>query len=280
MARRHLTVALSGDGGDEIFAGYENHVRAMFWGFLDSIPVAYRRKISAAATPFSRADSRVRRFLRRMCYDVGTFGMGGKLYPFEDWVATCVRPEFRLTIGDMECLCEKYIEKWAGSNALDQAQRTDIQLYLADDILVKVDRMSMRHSLEVRSPFLDYRMVELAMQIPSSLRISHGKSKYLLRRLAERYLPNQVIQAPKRGFGVPLGEWLLQSCYSSELKKTLLNSFVSGTDPFRPDGLLELWKMAERNRALHPALFRALALGWWQDSLTSSDISHAVALHH
>ena len=279
-ARRHLTVALSGDGGDELFAGYENHVRARYWSFLDGIPASMRRQFSLAATPYTSADSRIRRFFRRLCYDVGTFGMGGKLYPFEDWVEVCVRPEFRITVDDMGRLCEERIDKWPGADALDQAQRTDIQLYLADDILVKVDRMSMRHSLEVRSPFLDHRVVELAMQIPSALRIPYGQNKHLLRRLAERHLPLQVTHAPKRGFGIPLGDWLFRSQYTSELKKIIMNGSHSAPDPLLPDGPARLWQMAERNVALHPALFRVLAYRWWQQSLSSQEPSRAPAFHH
>lgn len=270
-ARQHLTVALSGDGGDEIFAGYENHVRATYWGFLDSIPVSLRRPLSTAATPFTGNDSRLRRFFRRLRHDVGTFGMGGKLYPFEDWVDACVRPEFRLTTGDMEGLCEDHIEKWARADPLDQAQRTDLQLYLVDDILVKVDRMSMRHSLEVRSPFLDHRMVELAMQIPSTLRITRGQNKYLLRRLAERHLPSKVIHAPKRGFGIPLGEWLFQSQYTKEFKSILFDGSSPALEPLFPDGPARLWRLAQRNTALQPALLRVLAYRWWQHSLSSQE---------
>lgn len=279
-ARRHLTVALSGDGGDELFAGYENHLRARYWGFLDNVPISLRRRLSGSVTRFTRNDSRARRFLRRLQYDVGTFGMGGKLYPFEDWVEACVRPEFQLTVPEMQRLCEDRLEKWVGADPLDQAQRTDLQLYLADDILVKVDRMSMRHSLEVRSPFLDHRMVELALQIPSALRITHGNNKHLLRRLAERHLPTMVIHAPKRGFGIPLREWLFRSRYSSELKQTLCDGFGSAPEPFFSDGPARLWHMAERNPALQSAVFRVLAYRWWQNALSSQDISHAAAFHH
>lgn len=270
-ARRHLTVALSGDGGDEIFAGYDNHVRAKWWGFLDLLPASMRRRFSAAAIPFTPADSRVRRFLRRLGYDVGTFGMGSGLYPMEDWINTCVRPEYRLTVSEIDRCWDEHIQRWPAADALDQAQRTDLQLYLADDILVKVDRMSMRHSLEVRSPFLDYRMVELAMQIPSSLRISRGQNKYLLRRLAERHLPSEVIRAPKRGFGIPLGEWLFRSQFSSGLKENLLSGAGPAMEPLLPDAPARLWHLAERNPALQPALFRVLAYRWWQHSLSSQE---------
>lgn len=267
-AREHLTVALSGDGGDELFGGYGNHVRSQRWGGLDRIPAFLRKYIAGGAALLAPPDSRVRRFLRRATYPVGTWGMGGKIYPFEDWLTRCVRPEHLLTIRDMERVLSKNFTEWPGAEPIDQAQRTDIQFYLPDDILVKVDRMSMRHSLEVRSPFLDYRMVELALRLPSNFRVRGGENKYLLRKLALRHLPRSVSSAPKRGFGIPLREWLLNSAHTPAFREAVSSAVPGVPDPLLSGKGSDLWSMAERNKALVPALFRVLVYRWWSQGLT------------
>jgi asparagine synthase (glutamine-hydrolysing) len=274
MARETLTVALSGDGGDELFAGYDSHVRAWRWRGLDTIPLAWRRSPAHGLASFTSADSRPRRFLRRLGYPVGTWGVGSKLYPFEDWLASCVRPEYALMANQTEHMLDEHIERWPRSAPLDQAQRTDIRLYMLDDILVKVDRMSMLHSLEVRSPFLDYRMVELALRIPPSLRVRGGQNKYLLRCLARRHLPAAVVAAPKRGFGIPIRQWLFDSPYTNTFKELVSASTPSVPDPLVQGGGAALWANAETNPALLGALFRILSYRWWCEQIATS-ISHS-----
>jgi len=265
-AREEMTVALSGDGGDELFAGYENHVRALSWAELDRVSSGPAKSIANALACMAPPDSRSRRFLRRFGYPVATLGLGGKLYPFEDWLDDCIADEYRLTHSETGRLLTEHMVEWEGSHPLDRAQRTDMRLYMADDILVKVDRMSMRHSLEVRSPFLDYRMVELALRIPPELRVHGGQNKYLLRLLAGRHVPKEVVAAPKRGFGIPLRQWLFASKSTTWLKEVATMQPTTPLDPLRPGGGKLLWDKAERNPALVPALFRILSYRWWQQA--------------
>ena len=134
---------------------------------------------------------------------------------------------------------------------------------MLNDILVKVDRMSMYHSLEVRSPFLDHRLVELALQIPTDLRLKNGQNKYLLRQLAKRHLPATAVKAPKKGFGIPLSQWLFNSPHTPHFKETLLTSQSNTPEPFGRGGAESLWQKAQSNPALSAAVFRMLAYRWW-----------------
>jgi asparagine synthase (glutamine-hydrolysing) len=269
-AREHVTVALSGDGGDEVFAGYRNHVQAWRWRWLDKwLPVKARRWPSWILSTLFAPDSRPRRFLWRWSQPVAEWGLGAMMYPFEDWLADCIRPEFQVTAHD---LLERFAHeetRWSTTAAVDAAQRIDLRQYLLNDILVKVDRMSMRYSLEVRSPFLDYRVVELGLRIPPALRVKNGQNKYLLRRLARRHLPSAISEAPKRGFGIPLYEWLFKSSATKQFKEVICTPSTQIPEPLVPGGGEGLWARAQNNEALTSATYRLLVYRWWAQSLIS-----------
>ncbi|MBX7120086.1 MAG: asparagine synthase (glutamine-hydrolyzing) [Gemmatimonadaceae bacterium] len=260
-ARQHLTVVLTGDAGDEVFAGYGNHLRAWRWRHRDAVPgITAVARTAAALLP---RDSRGRRLAMRAARPVGRFGIGGMLYPFEDWQDALLVPALR-TSGDAVVRgYDTRIPRWHGASALDLSQRVDLRSYLLDDILVKVDRMSMRHALELRSPFLDYRLIELGLRVPSALRVKEGHNKYLLRRLATRYLPASVVSAPKRGFGIPLRTWLRDPANGPAARERLLTPVPGAFEPFVPGGAARLWDDAMRDPARTAALTAALAYRWW-----------------
>jgi asparagine synthase (glutamine-hydrolysing) len=260
-ARKEFTVVLSGDGGDEVFAGYRNSVRAWRWRWLAAIPQPLRRAVSAVASHVTVRDSAPRRFLNRLPHAVGIFGVGGHCYPFGDWMEKCIRPEWR--ISPTKLSHQVMGKPLAHSSPVDEAQRCDVRLYMLDDILVKIDRMSMSHALEVRSPFLDHRLVELAFTIPTPLRVRGGVNKYLLRRLSERHLPGAVSTAKKSGFGLPLRAWLYDSTTRNDFRTLLQEAHPSFPDPFLPGGPDRLFKAAEKNPTLDNAVFQMLAYRWW-----------------
>lgn len=262
-ARREFTVALSGDAGDEVFAGYQNHVRAWQWRCMDRLPLSWRHKAGSALASLSPRDSLSRRFFRRLGQPVGRFGLGGKLYPFQDWLDGCLKPELNLSPDRIVKLYNEHLPKWAGATSVDMAQRTDLRNYMLEDILVKVDRMSMMHSLEVRSPFLDYRLVELGLKIPSRLRVKNGINKYLLRRLAARHLPEVVCRAPKRGFGIPVHSWLNDDSNVRTLQTTLTRNDDRHPGPFVEEGAGRLWRLGRENPSLASTLMLPLAYRWW-----------------
>ncbi len=226
-------------------------------------PVVWRRATGSSLAPLSACDSLPRRFFRRLGQPVGRFGLGGKLYPFQDWLEDCVKPELNVDPNRIVALYDEHLPDWATASSVDQAQRTDLRSYLLEDILVKVDRMSMLHSLEVRSPFLDYRLVELGLSIPSRLRARNGINKYLLRRLATRYLPKSVCWAPKRGFGVPMRSWLYGKLDDHVLRGLLVSDQNDYPGPFLPGGGNRLWQLGRENPALVSAVALVLCYHWW-----------------
>ncbi len=261
-ARKDFTVVLSGDGGDEVFAGYQNHVRAWQWRHVDRIPLSLRRIPRAVLVGLGPPDSLWRRVLHRLGEPVATFGLGGKVYPFQDWQETVIAPEFNLDPRRAVRLVAETLSHRNDCNPLDEAQRFDMRLYMRDDILVKVDRMSMFHALEVRSPFLDHRIVELALRVPPRFRVRNGQNKYMLRRLGTRLLPPAVATGPKKGFAVPLQQWFFGN--DGKFFKEFLLEHDSRFPPlFRPGGAEKLWGLAMLNGVLVPALFTALAYRWW-----------------
>lgn len=266
-AREDFTVILSGDGGDELFAGYDSHMRAWRWRYLDRIPESVRGAITRLILPYTQPDSTQRRFLRRLSQPVGTWGMGAHMYPFEDWVTSCISSDYQVEPEQIVSLAECYLPNWRNTTALDYAQRMDMRLYMLDDILVKVDRMSMRASIELRSPFLDYRLVELALQIPPTLRVKYNQNKYVLRQLAKRHLPQNIADGKKRGFGIPIEDWLFTSQNAVQYKDLLLTSNSRSTEPFQSGGAERLWQLAKSNVSLTSALFRMLAYRAWVEGI-------------
>jgi asparagine synthase (glutamine-hydrolysing) len=225
LARQHVTVALSGDGGDELFGGYNRYFWGMsIWRKLGWIPAPVR---TAAATGlqfvspavwdsvFKLLGPALPRYLRQVA-------AGDKLHKLSEVLNTQLPDDLylrlvshwkepaRLVRGGFEP-DSPMREAMKSKLPHGQAQRMmyfDTISYLPDDILVKVDRASMRVSLEVRVPLLDHHIVEFAAKLPLSMKISGGKGKWLLRQLLYRYVPRDLVDRPKMGFGVPLDSWL------------------------------------------------------------------------
>jgi asparagine synthase (glutamine-hydrolysing) len=210
-ARQQVTVALSGDGGDELWGGYARH-RVEQW------ESRARRLLGGAATVAGWAahalptSVRGARSLRRLaltpaeaCADKHAYGM------FERAAKTRLYTgDFARSLGDTNPF-EPFIQAYhacRSRDAVDRALYVDVKTYLLDDILTKVDRMSMAVSLETREPLLDHKLLEFAASVPVGLKIRNGRTKYLLRRLLERKVPRQIVERGKRGFEAPIGEWL------------------------------------------------------------------------
>ncbi|MCD6733540.1 MAG: asparagine synthase (glutamine-hydrolyzing) [Burkholderiaceae bacterium] len=218
MARRSVTVALSGDGGDEAFAGYtfrylphsmESRLRAR-------MPVALRSVLFGPLGRLWPASARLPRPLRlKTILENLAVGDVEAFYRDLAWL----RDDARRAVyapGFMESLRgftpRETVYPWYLHNdapdALARAQYADMHFYMTDDVLAKVDRMSMAHSLEVRSPLLDYRILEFAARLPSALKMDRHRGKLPLRALARRRLPAGLLDLPKRGFSIPAAKWL------------------------------------------------------------------------
>jgi asparagine synthase (glutamine-hydrolysing) len=216
LTRQHVTVALNGDGGDELLAGYDRYRAALAAERLERVLPFPRRAytLAAAALPGAadlRAQStRARRFLTGLA-DTRGARYSRWMNVFEpDLLAQTVAPDFSAAAfgsGAADYLSEP-LDRRNGNALLDSLTRLDMTTYLPGDLLVKSDIATMANSLEARSPFLDYRLVEWAAGLPASLKLRGQTSKYVLRRAMRGRLPSATLAGPKRGFGVPIAAWL------------------------------------------------------------------------
>jgi asparagine synthase (glutamine-hydrolysing) len=220
LTRRHVTVALSGDGGDELFAGYNRYafaenlaaqllrfplpLRRALAGMLNAVP---ERAVAALASlaprgvrPAQPADK-----LRKVAEILPLDARGIYLRLVSQYPDPAA-----LARGNAEHALnwERYGDGDDPARMLERMQLIDTATYLPDDILQKVDRASMAFALEARPPLLDHRVAEFALRLPRRLRVRDGETKWLLRRVLDRYVPRNLVERPKMGFAVPLADWL------------------------------------------------------------------------
>jgi asparagine synthase (glutamine-hydrolysing) len=225
LAKQHVTVSLSGDGGDELFAGYNRYFLCRdLWQKIGWIPSKLRLNASRILTSRSQEawDTGLNHLSAILPHKLAYPSPGYKLHLLADILAA----------SDSESMYEKLVshqgetetlvigakqlpfalsdrQNWSHlPNFIQRMMYLDTVTYLPDDILVKVDRASMGVSLEGRIPLLDHRVVEFASRIPLSMKIRGGESKWLLRQVLYKYVPKHLIDRPKMGFGVPIGNWL------------------------------------------------------------------------
>ena len=217
FARQDLTVCLSGDGGDELFAGYPTYVADRLrhlTGWLPSPLIAGLRLLAEHAVPVSFAkvsfDYKLRQFLRGHALDAQRAHYFWRVIQSDRQKAALLRPEQRAAVMacDPYASFQPHFAAVADCHYLDQGMYVDLKTWLVDDILVKVDQCSMAHSLEVRTPFLDHRLVEFAAALPIDLKLRRFRQKYLLRASQRRFLPPSVAAGGKRGFNAPVSEWI------------------------------------------------------------------------
>jgi asparagine synthase (glutamine-hydrolysing) len=220
MTRRHVTVALSGDGGDELFAGYSRYRLAQrFWRALSMLPRSIRQSMAHGLRAFpadqwSSAFNLLPQSLRpaqagdklHKLASVLALDDAGALYRrlVTHWEPAIVAPGIEEPKG---LLWDQTVAR-DFPGLLERMQFLDLVTYLPDDILTKVDRASMAVALEARVPLLDHRVVEFAWRLPHTAKVRGGVSKWLLRQVLYRHVPKALVERPKMGFGVPLGEWL------------------------------------------------------------------------
>jgi len=210
LARERVTVALSGDGGDELFAGYsrffdDSHVR-----MATRVPVALRKALLEPLTRAFPADARGIDYMR------DAVGTRDEQYVrrITGGVSSIYRQVFSgRTVAAVEStdplrFVRPYLDHMAAGNVLSRRQYVDTKMYLCDDILTKVDRTSMLVSLEARVPILDHKVVEFAATIPAAMHTRGSGMKHVLKKAAERLMPSAMVNRPKMGFGIPLGEWI------------------------------------------------------------------------
>jgi asparagine synthase (glutamine-hydrolysing) len=225
MARRHVTVALGGDGGDELFGGYDAYLAQRIASAYERLPSVVRGLWEPAIRglrPTAQKKgliNRAKRFLEAFEHPAAIGHGRWMAFLSTAEKAQLYTPAFRAQLGGTTGY-EPFVtlnQRFAHLDPMARAMAVDCLSYLPDDILVKVDRMSMATSLEVRAPLLDHRVVELASTMPSTLKIRGGRTKWILREAMRGLVPAAVLNKPKQGFSLPVKNWLRH-----ELKDLLL----------------------------------------------------------
>jgi asparagine synthase (glutamine-hydrolysing) len=208
LTRSHLTVALSGDGGDELFAGYERFAAALAVDRYRRLPRTLRAAVAQAALVLPRQSFRGRAAGAQRFVRAADLGLPRA---YLAWLSYFAEPTRRAALPNgSDWAIDDFERKWeatAGTDPLARLLEVNLETYLVDDLLVKADRMSMAHGLEVRSPFLDAELVSYASALPSRLKLRRFNRKRVLKAAAADLLPGEILRRRKRGFGVPLDRW-------------------------------------------------------------------------
>ncbi len=258
MARQHVTVALSGDGGDELFGGYNRYLMAQqVWSKSRKLPKSIRKLAASGLTALSPKDwdrlfnmfSPVipQRLNLRTPGDkahklAGVLSINSEQDFYQSLTSHWQHPA-ELVIGSQEpATLISDSGSWPQTDSFQHAMMAmDAQTYMTDDILVKVDRAAMANSLETRVPMLDHRVVELAWRMPLDYKIRHGEGKWLLRQVLFRHVPRELIERPKMGFGIPLHDWLRHSL--RDWAEALLDeNLLLQQGYFNPTPIRLMWK--------------------------------------
>jgi asparagine synthase (glutamine-hydrolysing) len=226
LTRRHVTVSLSGDGGDELFCGYPRYrwvdrIRRL----QSSIPARLCRGISAllaripevgfdqVCTLLSKTilpDLRFRHYGRKAHRLAQVLSVGSRADLYALLLSRWDQPKSVMSSSprDLRSALVRYLAQVSCPTYIDELMLWDLMYYLPDDLMAKLDRASMAVSLETRAPFLHHEVVEFALRLPLKFKLQHGQAKYVLRKILYKYVPAALVDRPKTGFGVPIGQWL------------------------------------------------------------------------
>ena len=272
VARRSVTVALAGHGGDELFGGYPRYLGQQFGASYDRLPAGLRRGLAAASRwiPESAQSGnwpgRVRRFLQAGGSPPDERYLRWVTFLPQEWGENLFTPEFQTLAGGEkpETAYRRLYREWPVSDPAERAMAVDLQTYLPDDLLAMGDRMSMAHSLEVRVPFCDHVLAQFAIGLPAHERFRHRCLKSFLKRTLRMSLPEHLLHRPKQGFMVPLARW-----FNHDLKamvRELLSEEAVGRRGYVRYPYVR-WLLAEHEsgrRNCTDQIFALLALEIWQ----------------
>jgi asparagine synthase (glutamine-hydrolysing) len=209
IARQHVTVVLSGDGGDELFGGYDRYLPHPRVERFDRLPIPGRRKAAAMVWPMLPHGAQGKNFLRHVSLDTDARFIDSVALFRDDEKAALYSPELRASLrgASAKKTLARHFDRFAALAPHDRMMRFDFETYLPEDVLTKVDRMSMAHSIESRVPLLDNRVIDFAAALPAHLKIRQGRRKHVLKEAVKGLLPPGILDRKKQGFGVPLDVW-------------------------------------------------------------------------
>jgi len=266
MARKNVTVCLSGDGGDELFAGYETYRADQLHHLFHKLPFKRLMAKCVNLLPVKlnkiSFDYKARQFFKGIQLSPQRAHYFWRTIFSEEEKKNLLRSPYAEEVAnhDPYDVFSQFYQDVKDCNLMEQHLYVDLKTWLADDILVKVDRMSMAHSLEVRAPFLNHKFAEWAIRLPTNEKIKNLSTKILLKKSQERNLPSDIIYAKKEGFSAPVSQWLNQSS-----KEKMLDSKIF-RDWFRQEAIQKLWKSHENGEADNGLkLFGLLCLSIWME---------------
>lgn len=277
MAREHVTVALSGDGGDELFSGYNAY---LYYTKLYSLKKKLGSLTTLSANIFDMLPANVssrfknlqkmKSFFTKYKYDIGQQWSISRSILSRGAAATVLNRDYYADFVNKKwnMHVSNYFKKLDNLDIIDRLCRVDMQTYLPDDLLVKVDRMSMAASLEVRSPFLDYRLTELSMRIPQAFKLNRKEGKLILKKYLSLTLDKSIMQKKKQGFTMPLNRW-----FKNELLSYVKDLLYHGSAIklfFDRKSIENIIDEHQKGRADHDGLLWALLIfeSWYAQSIT------------
>ncbi len=273
FTREQVTVALSGDGADELFAGYETNVADRMHKVFSRLPKPVIKSMLFMArklipTSFNKVsfDYKLRQFLQGCLLDFRQAHYSWRQIFSEQEKQALVNPENSelLEHNPFECF-NKFFMEVEGRDIIDQSAYVDMKTWLADDILVKVDRMAMAHSLETRAPFLDHRLVEFAARLPVDLRMKGRNKKYILKQSQRDFLPDNILNRKKRGFNAPVSIWL-DGEFQNFAREVTMDSALG--EWFNRNEIDRLWQEhTQKHKDNGLKLFGLMCLGMWFDRM-------------
>lgn len=274
FTRKHVTVALGGDGGDELFAGYPMYAGLRWGEFYNRLPMPLRRRVVEpivrllpVKTKNLSLDYKALRFVTGAKYDtVARHHVWFGSFTPEEQTELLTADALAASDNDIYAQARQFADECDNEDQVTRMQSVDTRLYLAEDILTKVDRASMAVSLEVRAPFLDPRVAEFAASLPPNYKLRGHKTKYILKKAVHELLPPFVTKRGKKGFGVPVAEWLKVKL--RPLARDLLSpERVRRAGVFNPDYVARLQDEHERGIANHrKLLWTLLMFELWHES--------------
>lgn len=217
LARKHVTVALSGDGGDELFGGYETYLAQYKARIFNKIPYFIRKgiieRIINSLKPTAKKKGMVnkaKRFIEGTSYDDQLSHARWRIFVGEE-LRNCLfsADSLKEVVSPASQHIERLFNQAGNRGDLNRSLYVDVKSYLCDNILTKVDRMSMAVSLEARVPYLDPDLVSLAFQVPEKFKVTLNNTKIILKKLASKYVPYECVYRPKEGFSIPIKNWLV-----------------------------------------------------------------------